>query len=156
MLTLRNLFVGFGFALCALAFAACGGSGTTVVATPTLGPTCSPGETVQMVYPIPGATGVPDNPQQFVFVVSTPLPTYNAYFNSANTLNGSVATYARMNTITPAQVPSPAASPAIPNPVYQSVTLPYGFNSGVTIYVWVNDTSSDCAPLGPLGSFTTL
>ena len=155
MLTLRYLFVGFGFALCALAFAACGGSGTTV-ATPTLGPTCSPGETVQMVYPIPGATGVPDNPQQFVFVVSTPLPTYNAYFNNANTLDGAVATFATMNTITPGQVPSPAASPAIPNPVYQSIALPRGFTSGQTIYVWVNDSTRNCTPLGPLGSFTTL
>jgi hypothetical protein len=154
MLSLRNLVVGFGIALCAVVFAACGGGAT--VAEPTPGPTCSPGETVQMVYPIPGATGVPDNPQQFVFVVATPLPTYNAYFNNANTLSGSVATYAHMNTVTPAQVPSPAASPAIPNPVYQSVTLPYGFSPGVTIYVWVNDTSSNCTPLGPLGSFTTL
>lgn len=155
MLTLRALFVGFGLALCVVVFAACGGTGTTV-AEPTLGPTCSPGETVQMVYPIPGATGVPDNPQQFVFVVATPLPTYNAYFNNQNTLNGSIATYARMNTIAPSQVPSPAATPAIPNPVYQSITLSYGFTSGQTIYVWLNDTSSNCSPLGPLGSFTTL
>jgi hypothetical protein len=155
MLSLRNLLVGIGIALCAVAIAACGG-GNAAVVEPTPGPTCSPGETVQMVYPIPGATGVPDNPQQFVFVVATPLPSYNAYFNNSNTLNGSIATYTRMNTITAGQVPAPAATPAIPNPVYQSITLPYGFNSAETIYVWVNDTSSNCTPLGPLGSFTTL
>ncbi len=153
MLTLRRLFVGLGLSLCAVVFAACGGGAT--VLEPTPGPTCSPSETVQMVYPIPGATGVPDNPQQFVFVVAAPLPTYNAIFNSVNSLSGGFATYATMATITPGQVPSPAATPAIANPVYQSITLPRGLSpSGSTWYVWVNDTTSNCTPLGPLGSFT--
>lgn len=155
MLTLRNLIFGSAFAILAMAIAACGGGGTTIQA-PTPGPTCSPGETVQMIYPIPGATGVPDNPQQFVFAVALPLPdTWNAYINNTNSLNGSAETVAGMETIPASNVPSPSATPTISNPYYQSITLTGGFTSGVTVYVWLNNESSNCTPLGPLGSFTT-
>jgi hypothetical protein len=155
MLNLRSLFVGLGLALCALAFAACGTSGPTYTA-PTPGPTCSPGETVVMVYPIPGATGVPDNPQQFVFVVASPLPNYwNAYVSTSSSGASGNYTLAGMLTIQPSQVPSPAASPSIANPVYQSITLASGLSpSGTTWYVWLNNQNSNCTPLGPLGSFT--
>jgi len=153
----RNLVFGSAFAVSACAIAACGG-GTTVV-TPGPGPTCSPGETVQMVYPIPGATGVPDNPQQIVFAMASPLPSsWDLAINNSDVLNANTAfTIAGMQTITAGQVPSPSATPAIPNPVYQSVTLASGFTSGQTIYVWLNDraAANNCTPLGPLGSFTT-
>ncbi|HTU71374.1 MAG TPA: hypothetical protein VMF11_13775 [Candidatus Baltobacteraceae bacterium] len=155
MLTLRNLIAGSAFAVFAVAIAACGGGGTTIQA-PTPGPTCSPGEAVQMVYPIPGATGVTDNPQQFVFAVASPLPnTWNAYINTSDSLSGSVQTYAGMETIPASNVPSPSATPSISNPYYQSITLTGGFSSGETIYVWLNNESSNCTPLGPVGSFTT-
>jgi hypothetical protein len=157
MLNLRNLFIGFGLALCAVAFAACGGGGNTV-SYPTPGPTCSPGTAVQMIYPIPGATGVPDNPQQFVFAVASPLPnTWNAYLNNTNSYNNGTFTIAGMQTISANQVPSPSATPEpqITNPYYQSITLAGGFASGVTVYVWLNYTQGNCTPLGPLGSFTT-
>lgn len=153
MLNLRKFFVGFGLALCAFAFAACGNSGPTYTA-PTPGPTCSPGETVQMVYPIPGATGVPDSPQQLVFAVASALPTYNAWLGTSST-TATLQTIATMKTITAAQVPSPAATPSNPNWIYQSVTLASGLSpAGTTWFVWVNDTSSNCTPIGPLGSFT--
>ncbi|HUN29540.1 MAG TPA: hypothetical protein VMV65_07020 [Alphaproteobacteria bacterium] len=160
MLSLRNLFAGFGLGLCVLAFAACGGGGSSVT-YPPVGPTCSPGTSVQMIYPIPGATAVPDSPQQFVFVVASPLPNnWNVYFNTQNTFSNSSGYYtnAGMQTITAGQVPSPSATPAIANPYYQSVTLAASLASGTTWYVWLNNAtaSNNCAPLGPLGSFTTL
>lgn len=156
MLTLRNLFVASALATCAIAFAACGGSSPGIV-NPTPGPTCSPGTTVQMIYPIPGATGVPDNPQQLVFAVASPLPnTWNAWLNNTNTLNGNqVITIAGMQTIQASQIPSPAATPSFANPVYQSITLAGGFSSGINVFVWLNNTTTNCTPLGPLGSFTT-
>jgi hypothetical protein len=154
MLNLRNFFVASALATCAIALAACGNDYTT--SAPTPGPTCSPGTTVQMIYPIPGATGVPDNPQQFVFAVASPLPnTWNAYVNNSSSLNGGAYTIAGMQTIQASQIPSPAATPSFSNPVYQSITLAEGFNSGVTIYVWLNNTNTNCTPAGPLGSFTT-
>ncbi len=155
MLTLRNLSIGFGLGLCALAFAACGGSGNTFT-NPTPGPTCSPNTTVQLIYPIPGATGVPDSPQQIVFAVGTPLPSvWDAYLAPSSSGNNGGYT-AGLQTITASQIPSPHATPSFANPVYQSVTLGGSLAppTGATWYVWINDTGGNCAPLGPLGSFT--
>jgi hypothetical protein len=154
MLTLRNLFVASALATCALAFAACGGS--SPYSNPTPGPTCSPNTTVQLVYPIPGATGVPDSPQQIVFALGTALPSvWGAYL--APSSNGSNGGYTSgLQTITAAQIPSPHATPSIANPVYQSVTLAGSLAppTGATWYVWINDDAGNCTPLGPLGSFT--
>jgi len=157
MLNLRNLFVVSALATCALALAACGG-GSPGITNPTPGPTCSPGTTVQMIYPIPGATGVPDNPQQIVFAVGTALSTnWNLYISNASNGNGTVSgqTPAAFQTISASQVPSPSATPSFANPVYQSVTLSTGLSpSGSTWWVWVNNTSGNCTPMGPVGSFT--
>ena len=145
-----SLFAAAGM----VALAACSGGGTTIVA-PTPGPTCSPGVTYQMIYPIPGATGVPDNPQQIAFAVSAPLSGWDLYLNNVNSLSGSSYTIATTETISASQVPQPSATPSFANPVYQSVTLAGGFTSGQTIYVWLNNVNSTCTPLGPVGSFTT-
>ena len=153
MLTLRNLFVASALATCAIAFAACGGSPTTS-ATP--GPTCAPNTTVQLIYPIPGATGVPDAPQQIVFAVGTALSSnWDAYI--APNSNGNNGGYTNtLQTITASQIPSPHATPSFANPVYQSVTLSASLAppTGTTWYVWLNNLAGNCTPLGPLGSFT--
>jgi len=149
-------FVAILAALGTLALAACGGSGGSTFVNPTPGPTCVPGVQYQMIYPIPGATGVPDNPQQIAFAVSAPLAGWNLFLNNANTLSNAAYTIATMQTITAGQVPSPSATPSFPNPVYQSVTLTGGFTSGQTIYVWLNNLNSNCTAVGPVGSFTTL
>lgn len=156
MLTLRNLFVVSALATCALAFAACGG-GSPGLSNPTPGPTCSPGTTVQLIYPIPGATGVPDAPQQIAFAVGTALNSnWNVYLNNASNGNGTLGGQTvPLQTITAGQVPSPSATPSFANPVYQSVTLQGSLNAATTWYVWINNTAGNCTPLGPLGSFTT-
>lgn len=156
MISPRVLF-GSLILAAAAALAACNNNPGYVYYAPTPGPTCSPGEAVQMVYPIPGATAVPDNPQQIVFAVPSPLPTaWNVVLNNSATLNGhQSSTIAGFQTITAAQVPSPAATPAAGNSVYQSVTLASGFLTAQTIYIWVNNRNSNCTPDGPVGSFTT-
>lgn len=158
MLNLRNLFVACALATSAVAFVACGGGGSSNI-NPTPGPTCSPNTTVQMIYPIPGATGVPDAPQQIVFAVGTPLPSiWNLYISNAANAQGTVSGYtgAGFQTITAAQVPSPAATPSFANPVYQSVTLSGPLAPAATTWwIWVNDSAGNCTPLGPVGSFTT-
>ncbi len=156
MLNLRNLFVASALGVCAIAFAACGGSGNTIT-NPTPGPTCSPGTPVQMIYPIPGATGVPDAPQQIAFAVGTALNSnWNVYLSNASNGNGTLGGQTvPLQTITAGQVPSPSATPSFANPVYQSVTLGTSLAAATTWYVWINNTSGNCTPLGPLGSFTT-
>lgn len=158
MLSLRKFFVASALATCALAFAACGGYNNPY-SNPTPGPTCSPNTTVQMIYPIPGATGVPDAPQQIAFAVGTALPSvWNLYISNASNGNGSVNGYtnAGMQTITAAQVPSPSATPSFANPVYQSVTLSGALTPAATTwYVWLNNSAGNCTPMGPLGSFKT-
>lgn len=153
MLTLRNLFVASALAMCAVAFAACGG-GSPGITNPTPGPTCSPGTTVQMIYPIPGATGVPDAPQQIVFAVGTALSSNWDVYLAPNS-NGNAGGYTNpLETIT-SGIPSPSATPSFANPVYQSVTVPsLAPPSGATWYVWINNTAGNCTPMGPLGSFT--
>ena len=148
------VFTGVAVGLIVLALAACNGSSNS---TPTVAATCNPGVIYQMVYPIPGATSVPDAPQQIAFAVSSPMPsTYDLVLNNANTLNGNqVMTAANVQTITASQVPQPSASPSIANPSYQSVSLLSSFQPATTIFVWLNDTASNCTPLGPVGSFTT-
>ncbi|MHB8146526.1 MAG: hypothetical protein ACYDGM_04600 [Vulcanimicrobiaceae bacterium] len=152
----RPLFFGTAAVVLALSLAACGGNGGTSL---TPAPTCVLPSTVQMIYPVPGATAVPDNPQQFVFAESAYLPaSWNAYVNNSNTLNGAIPTAATVQNITASQVPQGAATPNPSlggTPVYQSISLLNGFTSAQTIYVWLNDTSSGCSPTGPVGSFTT-
>jgi hypothetical protein len=157
MISLRTASA-LAFTLAAGALAACGGNNVPQYVYPTPGPTCSPGENVQMVYPIPGATAVPDSPQQIVFAVASPLPSsWNLVINTAATLSGGAPaqTYAGFQTITAAQVPAPAATPTIANPVYQSVTLAGSLAKSTGYWVWVNNAATACAPLGPVGNFTT-
>ena len=155
MLTLRNLVAGLTFASCAVVVAACGGV-NNAAAPPTPGPTCSPGETVQMVYPIPGATGVPTNVSEVVFAMPSPLPGYwGGYVNYGNTLAGGAYTAYGVQTITAAQVPTPAASPTIANPVYQKIPFAGTFLPDANVYIWLNNTNSTCTPYGPVGNFST-
>jgi len=156
IMTLRLLFGSFIFAAAAVLAACSSGPSYTV---PTPGPTCSPATTVQMIYPVPGATGVPDAPQQIVFAVASPLPSsWNLFLNTADTLNATGYqgyTGAGFETISAGQVPSPSATPSFSNPTYQSVTLAGALVSKATYWVWVNNTATNCTPSGPLGSFTT-
>jgi len=150
-----SLNLGALAAIVGLSLAACGGGGGGSVTPPA---PCVLPATVQMIYPVPGSTGVPDNPQQFVFAESAYLPgSWNAYVNNANSLSGAIPTAATVHNITAAQVPQGSAtpSPSLGTPVYQSIALLNGFAAGQSIYVWLNDTGSSCTPSGPVGSFTT-
>ena len=149
---LRSLFYAAGLAAALMALSACNGnsSGSPVG-------TCNLPSPFQVIYPIPGATGVPDSPQQLVFATSASgngLGGWNAYLNNVNSLNGSYQTIATAQQITPAQVPAPSATPTFANPQYWSITLASSFNSGNTIFVWLNNLNSTCNPTGPVSSFT--
>src|SRR5579883_551272 len=70
----------------------CGGQGAgNVAVAPSPGPTCKAASAgiAQLIYPLPGAVGVPDNVQQIVVAVGPqPLPTtYNAVLDTSPVLD---------------------------------------------------------------------
>jgi hypothetical protein len=145
---MRTWFLALGALAAATAFAACNNGATP--APPTPGPTCSPGTQLALVYPAPGATAIPDNFGQIVIGAAAALPpTWNAVTVSPIATAG----WGNFTNASP-PFPTPNATPPFANPVYQSSAVSGTFVSE-TVSVYVNDTSSNCAPYGPLGSFTT-
>jgi hypothetical protein len=115
------------------------------------------GVTTVLVYPAPGATGVPDNFGQVILGSSgAGLPsTYQAFvFDTTGGVNGFY-----FNGVTQAAtpLPTPAATPAFLNPVYQSSSSTdlYPWPQGHTLNVYLNDQSNQsCTPQTSLGSFS--
>ena len=150
---MRRFLTSASLVATVLTLAACNSSSSN--SGPPVGPCVLPSP-FQVIYPIPSATGVPDHPVQLVFATSTSgsLSGWNAYLNNVNSLNGAFFTINNAQQITPAQVPSPAATPTFANPQYWSISLGSTFTSGNTIWVWMNNLNSTCNPNGPVSSFT--
>lgn len=107
-----------------------------------------------MIYPIPGATSVPDSPAQVVFATSQLFPA-SFQLRLAGTSSTSAALAgpsAAFTRITAAQVPQPSATVQISNPYYEAASLATPFSSG-TQYVFFNDSLYSCTP-ALQGSFT--
>lgn len=109
----------------------------------------------QLVYPMPGATNVPDSPGQIVFAVSRLFPSSFQVLvhNDPNPNTATAGTAAFFQQISQSQVPQPSATPAISNPFYESASLSASFPRA-TYYVFLNDTLGGCTPTAA-GSFTT-
>jgi len=147
----------FSYALGGLALAAtlaaCSGFNTSVPRPPAPTTCVVPaGVQTQLIYPVPGATSVPDNPQQIVFATSAALPSWDAVLTGANQ-----AYYGNAFVqISAGQVPSPSATPSFANPIYESSTLASGLTANTVMSVYLNDLSSSCIPVSTNASFTTL
>lgn len=145
------------FCICAAALSACNasGGGTSVGPTPV---SCPIPTGAQQIYPIPGATGVPDAPAQIVIAVPSPFPaSLNAVMDNSTSqadanINGYYASLFQV--IQPSQIPQPAATPSFANPVYESSAVGVTFKSATQLYVYINDESSNCLP-AQFSSFTT-
>jgi hypothetical protein len=149
----RYALTGLAFAAAAAALAACNNGGGTTLPRP--GPTCTPppGTQSALVYPAPGSTAIPDRfgqvvigsapalPPSWDVVLVTPLSPFG--------LAGGTFT-----TATP-PFPSPNATPAFANPVYQSSSFAGASFPGEVVRVFLNNTAAGCTPAGPIGSFTT-
>jgi len=139
-----------------LALVACGGNPS--VANPTPGPTCGPTSvSAQLVYPVPGATAVPDTITQIVIATSPALPSnsYNLSLSGSNGFGSQTANY--LVQIAANQVPPGSASVSFANPSYMSVQLVSAFPSAQPITtIAINNPLSNCTPLTiPGASFTT-
>jgi|GEM_PF-1489714 len=109
----------------------------------------------QLIYPIPGASNVPNAPGQIVFAVSRLFPsTFQVLVhNDPNTNTATAGTAGFFQQISQSQVPQPSATPNISNPLYESATVNATFPHA-TYYVFLNDTLGGCTPASA-GSFTT-
>ncbi len=151
-MNLRPLLYALGTLALASSLTACGRGVLGGLPQPTLPPPCvlPTGVQAQLIYPIPGATNVPDATQQVVFAVSSPLPTWGAAFEFA----GLAGLGGPFTTISVGQVPTPSATPSFANPVYVSSAIAFSLPASTAIGVDLNDLSSSCIPV-VAGSFTT-
>ena len=144
---LLGLFAALGLGA---VLAGCGNQGVNATPPPCVAPA---GTQIQMVYPVPGATGVPDTFTQIVLATSGTVP---ATFDV--TLVGStLAGVAYFGSVLPAPtpLPSPVATPSFANPVYLTSTNGgYTFAPGTTVTAQINDLGSSCVPGTVLGTFT--
>lgn len=134
------------------ALAACGGYNSGTLLSPIQ---CLYNGQSQLIYPIPGATNVPDAPGQIVFAVSRLFPsTFQVLVhNDPSPSTATAGTSGFFQQINQSQVPQPSATPAISNPLYESATVNASFPHA-TYYVFLNDTLGGCTPASA-GSFTT-
>jgi hypothetical protein len=150
---LKPLFYAFVSFSATVAFVACGGSNNSNPPAP--GPTCSPpaGTQTALVYPAPGATAIPDQFGRVIIASSPALPSsWNVVLATAISPGGVGG--GTFTTATP-PFPTPNATPAFANPVYQSSSFGNAAFPGEVVQVFLNNTASSCTPLGPIGSFTT-
>jgi hypothetical protein len=140
-------------AAAALALTACNGN-STPSAPP--GPCPTPtADTTVLVYPAPGATGVPGTFGQVIVASTTALPSkYGVLVTDAvNPAPGGVLG-ASFTAVSP-PFPTPNATPSFGSPQYQSSAFNGVFASGQGVTVYINDPSSNCSPVGPIGTFST-
>ena len=106
-----------------------------------------------LAYPVPGASGVPDSPGQVVIAASTALP--NSWQVVLQFPYGGLLPEDLLNTVAPAAVPTPYATPSFANPVYQSSGLTSALPAATTVNVLLNNQASNCNSFPSVGTFTT-
>ena len=125
---------------------------------PAPGPTCSPPAGVQsaLVYPAPGSTAIPDAFGQVIIGSTAALPSsWDVVLTTALSPSSLGGVHGGTFQSATPPFPTPTATPSFANPVYQSSSFSGGNFPGEVVQVFLNDTSSNCTPLGPIGSFTT-
>ncbi len=140
-------YILFGMTLLAAVVpAACGGA----PASSCYGPSSLPAIPVmQLVYPAPGATNVPDQPGSIVVAFSAQMGAWDMLLQSTGT-PVDIGTLGPP----PSPLPSPAATPPFANPVYYGVAAPQ-LNAATAYTVDLKETTLPCIPVSSLGSFTT-
>ncbi len=150
---MKRFAVWFAVTAAAIALAACNNSSTGPSAPSTPCPTPA-GDTTVLVYPAPGATSVPGTFGQVIIGSTTALGSgYNIVVTDAVNPNGIPGQ--TLTSVTP-PFPTPNATPSFPNPKYESSSYSgFTFLPSQVVNVYVNQPSSNCSPVGPVGSFST-
>ena len=116
---------------------------------------CNPnsGVSVAMVYPAPNSTGIPDNFSYVVLGSSSALPNNFAVAIANNTTGNGLFAFNGVGA-PPSPIPTPFATPAFANPVYQASGNPgISFVAGSQLTVYFNNLTSNCVATLNLGSF---
>src|SRR5271155_6237872 len=113
-----------GAVACATVFVACNGS-NSIYNPPGTGSNCgSPPNSLQVLYPRPGAQAAPDSLVNVFVATNGPLPSNNS-FNFQ--LNSTVPLYPQFTSnffaTSASKIPSPHATPSFANPTYYATTL---------------------------------
>jgi hypothetical protein len=149
---MRATLVGcYAAAASALWIAGCGGNSSVSTSGSCALPS---GTQTALVYPAPGATGIPDNFGLVVLGSTAPLPpTYSVHVVNSTRQNALLFSNVRA---APNPLPVPNAPSPFNNPVYQASVNPgQTFVSGTTVSVYLNNESgsSYCLSTLNLGSF---
>ena len=129
----------------------CGGSNNNN--TPTVDCVLPSGTSVTLVYPVPGATAVPDSLGSVILAVKPALPVgwQVVLGSSSSTYFGGVLT-----TGTPVPLPTPiAATPAGATLQYSTFVGTGGLAADTVFQVGLNNTNASCNTFPTFGSFTT-
>lgn len=149
---MKPLLLCIAFTAGLAALAACNGNSSN---PPAPGPTCSPppGTQTALVYPAPGSTAIPDQFAQVIIGASPALPSsWNVVLQTAISPGGVGG--GRFTTFT-GTLPTPNTPPSFANPVFQSSSFGNATFPGEVVNVFLNNTGTNCTPMGPIGSFTT-
>jgi hypothetical protein len=149
---MRALPVGFFAAASVLLLADCGGGNSLS----TRGQCAPPSGTLTtLVYPAPGATGIPDNFGLVVLGSTAALP--SSYQVHVVNSTGQDALLFENVSAAPNPLPTPNAPPTFANPVYQASLNPgQTFVAGTVVSIYLNNESGSgyCLATLKLGSFS--
>jgi hypothetical protein len=149
---MKNPFAkSLGFFLLGLTLAACNSGGSTN--NPSNFPKCQAPGSFVAIYPINGATNVPDGTQNVYVASSVAL---GSQFMNVIGLpgNGGLQAGNQFSEVPLSQIPTPRAKPGFSNPIYY-VSAVGTLSSASTWTMYLNNTNSvNCVPLQYM-QFTT-
>jgi hypothetical protein len=135
--------LGFLAMAAALSLAACNGSNNA--GNPSNYPNCTAPGNFVAVYPINGATKVPDNTQTIYVASSVPLG--SQYQNVIGAPSGAIYAGAGFTQVSLAQVPKPRTKPSFANPIYYSSYVGTLAPSSTWTMLLNNTNSANCIPV---------
>jgi hypothetical protein len=139
--------VAFG---AAISLAGCNGGGSSN--NPSSYPNCTAPGNFQAVYPINGATNVPDGTQ--VVYVASSVALGSQYQNVIQPPGGGAYAGNLFTQVPLSQVPTPRATPSFSNPIYYQTAVGTLSSASTWTFFLNNTNSANCVPVQYL-TFTT-
>jgi hypothetical protein len=122
---------------------------------PGTGTNCgNPPNSLQVVYPIPGAKHVNPNITAIYVATNGTLPSGNSYNFFLNYSQGQQYT-GNFTQISASSLPSPHATPTFSNPIYYATPLQYPLGPIQGVQVFWNDGGTGCTPNVIVSTFAT-